>query len=451
IKLLKLDVQFRDNVLVELRKKFEQAEQERDELKLKLDKFQTSSKNLSQLLASQTFNKTGLGYDNQVINSTVFDCDEMFSFESDVSMPTSPVYARYKSREGYHAIPPPYTGTFMPPKPNLVFHDAPTINETISTTFNVEPSPTKPDMDLSQSNRPFAPIIGDWVSDSEYESEAARHVTTVVPQTKVQHQRPTKHGVTKEYSPKIRPINRRQSPPTSNFLQQVTIAKAPQVNVVKGVKGNWGGKVTGKGKIKTHKLDFDDVYFVKELKFNLFSVLRMYDKKNSVLFMDTECIVLSSNFKLPDENHVLLRVPKENNMYNVDLKNIVPSGDLTCLFAKATLDESNLWHRRLGHINFKTMNKLELASPKANEVLAIPRQTATDVGKGFEQILDFLNASVIQRKVIITEDTVRQALRLDDAKSIDCLPNEEIFVELERMGYEKPLIKLTFYKAFFSA
>nr|GEZ09893.1 hypothetical protein [Tanacetum cinerariifolium] len=55
------------------------------------------------------------------------------------------------------------------------------------------------------------------------------------------------------------------------------------------------------------------------------------------------------------------------------------------------------------------------------------------------------------RKVIITEDIVRQALHLDDAKSIDCLPNEEIFVELARMGYEKPLTKLTFYKAFFSA
>nr|GEZ05757.1 putative ribonuclease H-like domain-containing protein [Tanacetum cinerariifolium] len=52
------------------------------------------------------------------------------------------------------------------------------------------------------------------------------------------------------------------------------------------------------------------------------------------------------------------RVLRENNMYNVDLKNVVPSGDLTCLFAKATLDESNLWHRRLEYINFKTMNKL---------------------------------------------------------------------------------------------
>nr|GEW36532.1 ribonuclease H-like domain-containing protein [Tanacetum cinerariifolium] len=73
---------------------------------------------------------------------------------------------------------------------------------------------------------------------------------------------------------------------------------------------------------------------------------------------DTECVVLSFDFKLSDENHVLLRVLRENNMYNLDLKNVVPSGDFTCIFAKATLDESNLLHRRLGHLNFKTMNKL---------------------------------------------------------------------------------------------
>nr|GFA06482.1 ribonuclease H-like domain-containing protein [Tanacetum cinerariifolium] len=129
-----------------------------------------------------------------------------------------------------------------------------------------------------------------------------------------------------------------------------------------------GGKIIGKGKIRTCKLDFDDVYFVEEVKFNLFNVSQMCDKKNNVLFTDTECVILSSDFKLLDENHVLLRVPRENNMYNVDLKNIVPSRDLTCLFTKATLDESNLWHRRLGHINFKTMNKLV----KGNLVRGLP-------------------------------------------------------------------------------
>nr|GEZ72311.1 putative ribonuclease H-like domain-containing protein [Tanacetum cinerariifolium] len=129
-----------------------------------------------------------------------------------------------------------------------------------------------------------------------------------------------------------------------------------------------------KGKIKTGKLDFDDVYFVKELKFNLFSISQMCDKKNSVLFTDTEFIVLSSDFKLSDASQVLFSVPRENNMYNVNLKNIVPSVDLTCLFAKETLDESNLWHRRLGHVNFKTINKLV----KENLVTGLPTKVFTN-------------------------------------------------------------------------
>nr|GEU74242.1 hypothetical protein [Tanacetum cinerariifolium] len=62
-----------------------------------------------------------------------------------------------------------------------------------------------------------------------------------------------------------------------------------------------------------------------------------------------------------------------------------------------------------------------------------------------------LQALIDKRKVIITEDSVRQALRLDDADSIDCLPNEEIIAQLARRGYDKPSTKLTFYKAFFSA
>nr|GFB27189.1 ribonuclease H-like domain-containing protein [Tanacetum cinerariifolium] len=221
---------------------------------------------------------------------------------------------------------------------------------------------------------------------------AARPVPTAVTQSTMKNTWPVKHVVNKAHSPVRRPIHQRPPAKNSNFHKQVTTVKVNKGNPqqvlkdkcvinngcsrhmtgnisflldFKEINGGYvafggnpkGGMISSKGKIKTGKLDFDDIYFVKELKFNLFSVSQMCDKKNSVLFTDTECVVLSSDYKLPNENHVLLRVPRENNMYNVDLKNVVPSGGLTCLFAKAILDESNLWHRRLGHINFKTMNK----------------------------------------------------------------------------------------------
>ncbi|GJU55539.1 putative ribonuclease H-like domain-containing protein [Tanacetum coccineum] len=129
------------------------------------------------------------------------------------------------------------------------------------------------------------------------------------------------------------------------------------------------GYIAGKGKIKIRKLDFEDVCFVKELHhFNLFSVSQMCDKKNKVLFTNTECLVLSPDFKLLDENQVLLRVPRQNNMYSFNLENIIPTGGLACLIAKATVDESNKWHRRLGHVNFLNLNKLV----KGNLVRALP-------------------------------------------------------------------------------
>nr|GEZ25317.1 hypothetical protein [Tanacetum cinerariifolium] len=84
--------------------------------------------------------------------------------------------------------------------------------------------------------------------------------------------------------------------------------------------------------------------------------------KRIVFFNDTECVVLSPDFKLTDENHVLLRVPRKNNMYSVDLMNIIPKGGLACLFAKAISDEFRIWHRRLGHLNFKMMNKLVMGN-----------------------------------------------------------------------------------------
>ncbi|GJV46331.1 putative ribonuclease H-like domain-containing protein, partial [Tanacetum coccineum] len=109
--------------------------------------------------------------------------------------------------------------------------------------------------------------------------------------------------------------------------------------------GGSKGYITGKGKIKTGKLDFEDVCFVKELQhFNLFSVSQICDKKNKVLFTDSECLVLSPEFKLPDANQVLLRIPRQNNMYSFKPKNQDPSeqkGLVCCVFTLRTKDETS--------------------------------------------------------------------------------------------------------------
>nr|GFB43131.1 ribonuclease H-like domain-containing protein [Tanacetum cinerariifolium] len=122
--------------------------------------------------------------------------------------------------------------------------------------------------------------------------------------------------------------------------------------------GQGGCKISGKETIKIGKLEFENVYFVEDLKYNLFSVSQICDNKNSVLFIDAECIVLGGNFKLLDDANILLRTPMQHNMYSIDLNNIFPHKDLTCLVAKASADECILWHRRLGHLNVKKMNKL---------------------------------------------------------------------------------------------
>ncbi|GJZ02678.1 putative ribonuclease H-like domain-containing protein [Tanacetum coccineum] len=224
----------------------------------------------------------------------------------------------------------------------------------------------------------------------------AMPVNTAAPKPKVNDALPTTYSYFKAHSPVRRAFNKKSAAKTNNFNEKVNTGRVNNVttagpktvvsaaegneeNAIKHMTGNKsfltdyqeidggfvafgrspkGGKITRKGKIRTGKLDFEDVYFVKELKFNLFFVSQMCDKKNNVLFIETKCIVLSHDFKLLDESQVLLKVPIHDNMYSFDIKNVLPSGSLTCLFTKATIDESNLWHRRLGHINFKTMNKL---------------------------------------------------------------------------------------------
>ncbi|GKA61923.1 ribonuclease H-like domain-containing protein [Tanacetum coccineum] len=440
----------------ELRKKFEKAEKERDDLKLTLEKFENSSKNLSKLLEIQVNDKN-------------------------------------KTSEGYHAVPPPYTGNFMPPKSDLVLADKDeyVFSESVINVPTVATSEAKTSVSKPKSCN--EPIIEDWISNSEdeYETQSKskqrkpsfakvefvksnEHVKSpresvkkveynkqaTYPRKYSQSPRGNKRnwnnlmtqklGSNFEFKNKAcyecgsfnhlikdcdfhekkmvekpvwnnaKKVNRQNSKrishphlkgnfvpkavlmksgrktlnTTSNFNEKVNTFKGnvttagPKavVSVNKGNEANavkasacwvWRpkqkvldhetdneeidggfiafggstkrGKITRKGKIRTGKLDIEDVYFVKELKFNLFSVSQMCNKKNSVLFTDNECVVLSPDFKLTDESYVLLKVPRKDNMYNIDLKNVVPQGGLTCFFAKATLDESNLWHRRLGH------------------------------------------------------------------------------------------------------
>nr|GEU76133.1 reverse transcriptase domain-containing protein [Tanacetum cinerariifolium] len=150
-----------DNALAELRKKFEKAKKERNDLKLTLEKFQSSSKNLSKLLKSQVSVKTGLEFNSQVFNSQVFDCEEFHSHESDNNVPKNPENDKYKTGERYHVVPPLYTGTIMLHKPDLFFNDDPNASESVANVFNVESSINKPNKDMSKTLKPDASIFED--------------------------------------------------------------------------------------------------------------------------------------------------------------------------------------------------------------------------------------------------------------------------------------------------
>ncbi|GJT42172.1 retrovirus-related pol polyprotein from transposon TNT 1-94 [Tanacetum coccineum] len=117
--------------------------------------------------------------------------------------------------------------------------------------------------------------------------------------------------------------------------------------------GGSKGYITGKGRIRVGNLDFDSVSFVKELgHFNLFSISKICDKQHKVLFTETECLVVSSDFKMPDENQILLKVPRQHNMYSFDMKTPATTKGFDYLIAKTTSDESYLWHMRFSWVFF---------------------------------------------------------------------------------------------------
>ncbi|GKB45806.1 ribonuclease H-like domain-containing protein [Tanacetum coccineum] len=157
----------------------------------------------------------------------------------------------------------------------------------------------------------------------------ARPINTVQPRTTVNNAGPMKNVINKEYSTARRPFKKLTAANNSNFTKKVNNVKGTRVNtarpkaVLSAIKGN-------KGNVETDPI----LQIMKKLMEDLLP-LEEIPKEGKLLGKD------------------------KDNMNSVGINDCwFPQGGLTCLFAKATPDESNLWHRRLGHVNFKTMNKL---------------------------------------------------------------------------------------------
>ncbi|GKB42834.1 putative ribonuclease H-like domain-containing protein, partial [Tanacetum coccineum] len=179
----------------------------------------------------------------------------------------------------------------------------------------------------------------------------ARPVNTAQPRTTVNSARPMTNVFNKAHSTVRRPINNKTATKNSNFNQGVNTIKDKNVNTArpKAVVNTAKPKavlnaVKGNQMLKAHDREHVLSRCSRHMTGNM-SYLTNFEE------IDGGYVAFGGN---PKGKEITCRVPRKNNMYSVDLKNIVPKGGQTCLFEKATSDESKLWHRRLGHINFKT-------------------------------------------------------------------------------------------------
>ncbi|GKC38132.1 ribonuclease H-like domain-containing protein, partial [Tanacetum coccineum] len=171
IAFLKYDVQVKDISIKDLKNQLEEALKEKDDLKLKLEKFEESSTNRTKLINSQISakDKDGLGFDSQINENEVVH-SVFNSRESDVD--DSPVNDRFKAGEGFHVVPPPYTKNNMPSKPDLSFAglDDYVYKTKVSKTKTSISKTSKDIVEKPKTVRPSAPIIEDWDTDSDNDS-----------------------------------------------------------------------------------------------------------------------------------------------------------------------------------------------------------------------------------------------------------------------------------------
>ncbi|GJX20613.1 putative ribonuclease H-like domain-containing protein [Tanacetum coccineum] len=331
------------------------SETEREQLNDASIEIKAYSQGLKKVEAQLVAHQQGQLWYEQKIKFMKIDLDDktdsvFMNKESDLE--NQPLNDRFA--EGMHVVPPPMTGNYMPTGPEI---------EIDYSQFTYGPKQTQPSESESQSNELYLDLTLD--SDDE---------CVVIP---------TKQTETPSFA------NQQVKTPRENVKSQCTHSQKPKVDkkelghgfavravlcIValknKGIVDSGCSRhMTGNKAYLDEFQDFNGgpVAF-GELSALSTLYLLQYVKKNKVLFTDSECLVLSPEFKLPDENQVLLKIPRQNNMYSFNLENIVPTGGLACLIAKATTDESNKWHRRLGHVNFKNLNKLV----KGNLVRGLP-------------------------------------------------------------------------------
>ncbi|GJR09628.1 hypothetical protein Tco_0792280 [Tanacetum coccineum] len=172
----------KSNAVTRLKNQLDETLREKDDLKAKLEQFETSSKNLNKLINSQlsSKDKTGLGYGDQ-LNENDSSGSELFNsvFDSRSSDgDDNQTNDRFKKDNGYHVVPPPLTGNYMPPLADLSFAGLddsvyrPTTNKTSASVSQVEKSTsqtsnTNVEMPRVESVRPSGVIIEDWVSDDD--------------------------------------------------------------------------------------------------------------------------------------------------------------------------------------------------------------------------------------------------------------------------------------------
>ncbi|GJU45553.1 putative ribonuclease H-like domain-containing protein [Tanacetum coccineum] len=228
------------------------------------------------------------------------------------------------------------------------FNTARTVNTTHpkSTVFSAKPMSCFPKTAQSIVRRPFQ-------SKTTLTNKRFRHKVNTTKAQAVNTTRPQAVNIARPKTVKTA----RPNSPVVNVVKvnHANVVKASACWVWRPTKPN-GASITlkkhnyidARGRSKSLSINFKEIFnevmYIGRKGAHSCRILVLtdgVDKKNYVLFTDTECLVLSPNFKLLDENQIL-KIPRKDNVYSFDMKNIVPKETLTCLVAKATSDESML-------------------------------------------------------------------------------------------------------------